>query len=366
MAAALLIASSALIGSACTATTGSDLAADDDDASEQNNEGGAAPSGTGGTDDAGVGGGIDFSGSGGGTSQGGEVTELKCSDVAQEILVLDFRSGWWSGGGGGEFYDVALAQMAQTCSNITVEYHHFEVDFIISCLFDNLGGSCQNNPGDINALSQAQILALFEQPSWDDYTQVWILSGSEQDAADVSLTGGLMTHFLAETNNSCIPVLVAAGDGFIDHGNTVTGALGLGTVFSTEYPLPNFFSVAQGFGPVSITSTMSPNAAGSAHVLFSDVDTMVDGLSSAFQTTHGDSLDANNPAYEILATDSSGRPAIAAGFLQIPGDEERPFILDSGFQRFYAMGQHEGTSRYLRNIVQYFGLVGCKAPPPPE
>lgn len=83
--------------------------------------GGSSPVATGGQS------GVVIGGDGGSPSRA-PVTEIVCPTVAQDILVLDFRSGWWTGGGGGDFANTVLAAMVQPCANLRVEYHHFEVD----------------------------------------------------------------------------------------------------------------------------------------------------------------------------------------------------------------------------------------------
>src|SRR5262249_21006965 len=152
--------------------------------------------------------------------------------------ILDFRSGWWSGGGGGEFHTVALQDVVQTCADISVEYHHFEVSFRVKCLYGSSAPpSCQELT-EASPTTPDAITALFEKPTWDDSTEIWILSGSELDATDVGLTGELFDHFLGQTKGSCIPVLIGAGDGFITHGNAVATELGIGNVLSTEFAQP--------------------------------------------------------------------------------------------------------------------------------
>lgn len=289
--------------------------------------------------------------------------ELSCPSVPQEILILDFRSGWWSGGGGGQFGPTPLQAIAQTCADISVEYHHFEVSQRFKCLYSTAGGpGCQDIFESLPATSEA-ILALFEKPSWDDYTQVWVLSGSELDSTDVTVTDALFHHFLDQTKGSCTPVLIGAGDGFITHGNSVANELGLGQVFTTEFAMPGFFSV--GFDPaVKVDSLMLPGTELADHVLFQDVDSLADAVSNGFQSTHGDSL-ADLPAtYQVIAHDATGRPAIGIGLIPVEGSADRPFILDSGFQRYYGMTLVKGTQTLLQNFVKYLGSVGCKADPP--
>jgi hypothetical protein len=303
------------------------------------------------------------SGAGGSTSSGPLPTELVCPVVAQEILILDFRSGWWSGGGGGNYGPIPLQAMANVCDSITVEYHHFEVSFRVKCQYSTSGGpGCQEIQEEPPATT-SEILALFGKPNWDDYTQVWILSGSELDATDVSLTGALFDHFLGQTKGSCIPVLIGAGDGFITHGNAVASELGLGQVFSTEFVQPGFFSVA--LDPnITVNSRMYAGAELKPHLLFQDVDSIADTVSTFMQSTHGETIADQPGTYDIIAHDSSGRAAIAVGDIDLPGGDYRPFILDAGFQRYYSLGATEGTQKLLENFVKYLGSVGCKADPP--
>jgi hypothetical protein len=54
---------------------------------------------------------------------------------------------------------------------------------------------------------------------------------------------------------------------------------------------------------------------------------------------------------------------IAVGASKLAGDGYRPFIFGAGWQRMYALGQDPGTGQYLKNIVMYLSLVGCKAAP---
>lgn len=342
---------------ACSAVTHPNGSAIGGEGGEGGGNGGAATSFGGG-------------GSGGGLTTGGEggsdipvPTQLVCPVVPQEILVLDFRSGWWSGGGGGQFGPIPLQAMAQTCNDITVEYHHFETGVRVKCLYTTSGGTGCQEIGEAPPATPEAILSLFEKPSFDEYTQVWILSGSALDSTDVSLTGALFDHFLEQTTGSCTPVLIGAGDGFVTHGNSVAAELGLGQVFTTELALPGFFSVAM--EPiVTVDTLMMPGTQLATHVLFQDVDSIADQVSTISQSTHGDSLIPQPAVYDIIAHDTSGRAAIAVGKLAVAGGEDRPFLLDAGFQRYYGMDSVGGTQTLLQNMVKYLGSVGCKAEPP--
>jgi hypothetical protein len=335
---------------------------------EGDGDGGGDPSGgNGGGGAGGPGTGVSGSsstGSGSASSGSGMPTALTCPPLAQEILILDFRSGWWSGGGGGDFAKTPLQAIAQTCADTSVEYHHFENDFRVKCLYETNGGTGCETISWTPPETPEEITAIFEKPAWNDYTQIWILSGSDLDATDVSLTGALFDHFLKETNGSCIPVLIGAGDGFITHGNAVAGELGLGQVFSTEFTTPGFFSVAFDLA-VNVDSRMFAGAELEDHFLFEDVDSIADTVSNnSGQATHGDTIADVPGLYNVIAHDTSGRAAIAIGSISLEGDTERPFIIDSGFQRYYGISPGEGTQKLLENTVKYLGSVGCRAEPP--
>jgi hypothetical protein len=102
------------------------------------------------------------------------------------------------------------------------------------------------------------------------------------------------------------------------------------------------------------------------------VTSIVDRVSNGImQQAKGDGLApgvAQPNIYDVIATDSAGSPTIAVGAAKVSGDGYRPFVFDSGWQRMYALGQDPGTDQYLKNLVMYMGLVGCKAAPigPPK
>jgi hypothetical protein len=332
--------------------------------------GGSSPSGSssGGTltSDAGPSFGMD----GGSTTSSGTYsppTALGCSTRAQDIVVFDFRSGWWTGGGGGDFAATALPIVAGACPGTSVDYHHFENVMHVKCLYQSGSmGSC-NQMAAANTVND--ILSSLQHPNVADYTQIWVLSGSDQDPSDIPVGDALFQGVLGATTGACIPLLVAAGDGFITHANTVANDLGMGTVFTEETTPPGFFSVAE--LPAKPASHMSGTQL-SPHLLFKGVGSLVDTVEQVFgnQVTaqsKSDSLAASVPSgtiYQVIAHDGSGNPTIAVGAAAVgSGQAPRPFIFDSGWQRTYGLGQDAATAQYIKNIVMYLSLVGCKAAP---
>jgi hypothetical protein len=291
-------------------------------------------------------------------------TELGCPSRAQDILILDFRSGWWSGGGGGAYSGTALPAVVNTCPKTSVDYHHFETSTHVKCVYrEGSGGSCNNLAA---AVTIADIRSTFEHTAVSDYTQLWVLSGSDQDPSDIPTGDALFKGILGDTTGTCIPILVGAGDGFMTHARSIAQQLGMGDVFTQETNPPSFFSVAMGAGQA--TSTLS-GASLHAHLLFKGVTSIADNVAGqglfAIKTAHGDSLAASvsGPAvYDVIAKDTAGKPSIAVGAAKVAGDGYRPFIFDGGWQRMYVLSD-AGTAQYLKNIVMYMGLVGCKAAP---
>jgi len=294
-------------------------------------------------------------------------TALGCSTRAQDIVVFDFRSGWWTGGGGGDFAAVALPIVVGACPGTSVDYHHFENVMHVKCLYQGgSAGSCSQLPA---ANTVSDILSSLKLASVADYTQIWVLSGSDQDPSDIPVGDALFQGVLSATTGACIPMLVAAGDGFVTHANTVTNDLGMGTVFTEETTPPGFFSVAS--LPAKPASFISGQQL-SPHLLFKGVSSLVDTVEQQFgnavtQQSKGDSIAASVPGgtiYQVIAHDGSGNASIAVGAAAIgTGQAPRPFILDSGWQRTYGLGQDPATAQYIKNIVMYLSLVGCKAAP---
>ncbi len=291
-------------------------------------------------------------------------------DNPQNILVIDFRSGWWSGGGGTLFMDlndgcIALEVMANTRDDITVEYHHFQKTKRINCLYlPGENPQCSEHDGSFVGISYEELIGFFEN-DWEDYTQFWFLSGSDMDPDDIQVSDQLFVNIIDDTMELCTPILLGAGDGFIDHANVISQGLGMGDTMTTELASPGFFIFMQNG---STETYMEMDQELQPHLLFDGVTEIADTLSNFIdQTVHGDSL-LESTFYEVIAHDTDGRPAIAVGETpsSVGEEEPRPIILDSGWQRFYSLGipesENEGTQMYLQNLVIYLSEHGCHAP----
>jgi hypothetical protein len=333
-------------------------------------EAGVDPSsGTGSTSGSGSGGaagspGLDTTSSGGGPTAApiDWPTALQCPRSAPQILVFDFRSGWWDDY---LYPDVVLdtpkpvlEALAQACDGMTVEYHHvIEGEDEIRCVTSPSEQVCDATPIG----SEAGLAATLKKPSLDDYTQLWILSGSNDDGG-VTESSQLFVEFLAQTKGSCLPVFIGGGDGNVRHANTVASTLGLDHAFSSSKEAG--IAIPAHVVPVQATMTANPS-----HVLFQNVDELADvvmvvaGGMDQFDPfpISGDRI-ADNPAlYEIIATDATSNPAIAVGGVMLDDGDVRPFVLDAGIQRYYAMFDHAPTLTFLRNVALLLGSVGCKA-----
>ena len=70
-------------------------------------------------------------------------------------------------------------------------------------------------------------------------------------------------------------------------------------------------------------------------------------------------------AVTVVGHDTLGRPQIGYGRIPITNTPGRPFILDAGMQRYYALGLNDTkTGILLKNIVKSLGSIGCRSQEP--
>ncbi|MEJ7734811.1 MAG: hypothetical protein WKG00_37180 [Polyangiaceae bacterium] len=368
-----LLALVAVVAMASCSATSEGTGFDNDSTSS-----GQTPAGVGGSGNAGDGGApisLGGSGTGGDTTDDGTLTlptALKCAENDQSLLIIDLRSGWWSGDGG-DYHTAVLPHLADArdpvtnapCNNISIEYHYFISGYTNDCTFTpGAGLQCMTGPLP-ESLTLDQFIAYFHKP-FDQFTQVWILSGSQLDGADLNITATFFVDFVDLLADHCMPMLLAADDCFIDHGNIISQAMGMGSVFQHKQPYcPQFVGVSASEAPtITAATTMEAGTHLSDHLLFTNVSSIADGVTSSsypMGNPTGDSLLAAE-GVTTLATSTSNEAQIGEAFVTLAGEKyPRPVLLDAGWDRSWTALGHPGTGAYMQNLVLYMGLIGCIA-----
>lgn len=273
-----------------------------------------------------------------------------CPQKNAKILVLDFKSGWWSGDGG-DFVDRIVNGLSLDCKGtVAMEYHHF-----VRSATTAVQGSERSNVINTELVSPATSITTgspffskaFADPTWTSYTQIWLLSGSSSDSADVPITDPFFAQILNKINVSKASLFIGVGFGSISHANILTQQLNLGTVFSTIQPQGNILNPMRG---VSLISSLSDTQFNSAHPIFANgVKTVADQLMVGGTPAHGDKI-AALPAFSVLATDNLNQASISVGTVLA-----RKVVLEANLPRYYAGWSNlsDDTIQLLKNIVVY-------------
>ena len=273
-----------------------------------------------------------------------------CPQKNAKILVLDFKSGWWSGDGG-DFVDRIVNGLSLDCKGtVAMEYHHF-----VRSATTAVQGSERSNVINTELVSPATSITTgspffskaFADPTWTSYTQIWLLSGSSSDSADVPITDPFFAQILNKINISKASLLIGVGFGSISHANILTQQLNLGTVFSTTQPQGNILDPMRG---VSLSSSLSDTQFNSSHPIFANgVKTVADQLMVGGTPAHGDKI-AALPGFSVLATDNLKQASLSVGSAL-----GRKTILEANLPRYYAGWSNlsDDTIQLLKNIVVY-------------
>jgi hypothetical protein len=346
---------------------------------ENDTTGPGPTSGNGGSGSSGSFGGAPISLGGAGGSGNGDdgtltiPTSLSCAKNEQSLLIIDLRSGWWSGDGG-DYHTAVLDHLFKTpdpsthqpCNNIGIEYHYFINGYTNDCVYTP-GVPPQCMTGSLpEALTLDQFVSYFHKP-FEEYTQVWIMSGSQLDGADLPITATFFVDFVDLLADHCMPMLLAADDCFIDHGNIISQAMGMGPVFQHKQPYcPMFVGVSAGEAPtITAATTMEAGNHLTDHLLFHGVTGIADGVQSStlgpMGNPTGDSL-VPAEGLQTIATNTSNEAQIGEAFVTLAGEKyPRPVLLDAGWDRSWTALGHPGTGTYMQNLVLYMGLIGCIA-----
>lgn len=245
---------------------------------------------------------------------------------AQQLLILDLKSGWWAGDGGVFFQDVISRELKLACpeGSPTVEYHH---------------------------ITNMTMPAQFYDKDFSVYTQVWLLSGSSKDIEDIDLATPELLDVFDKIKKFKPRVFLGAGFGSVDHANVLARALFNADAFATENNTGGVVSVMSP-SDVVVQTRMTP---GNSSALFAGVTAdLPDQLSIGSQIVSTDEILAHVPGLTVAAQchTFSGRSVPCVATAEAAGVE---LVLESGLQRFYALYDTKEThlSTYFRNILRW-------------
>ena len=273
-----------------------------------------------------------------------------CPPQNAHILSLDFKSGWWSGDGG-DFVNRIVNGLYLHCQGtVALEYHHLvkaKTPTVVGNDSSDITNSQLLSPATSISAGQPNFSDAFADPTWNSYTQIWLLSGSSTDGEDVPITdpffAQVLTHILASKAN----LFVGVGFGSISHANVLAQQFGLGLAFATRQPQGNVLNPMAG---VNLISTISGAQLQSTSPLFSNgIQSLADEVNVAGVLAHGDDI-TKLTGFTVVATDNLNQNTLAVG--TIAG---RKVVFDADMPRYYAAWSNESddTMQLLKNIVVY-------------
>lgn len=254
-----------------------------------------------------------------------------CPELPQKVLVLDLKSGWWDGDGG-DFHVSLLNKVTKDCPTLSVEYHLV------------FAGS-QNTVTFPGAVKHPFNIAQFPLEKPSSYQQIWILSGSERDGADIKINsekGRAIEKILKESNAN---LFLAASMGFVDLGNHFINVLGGTGRFETNEKELQFAS-QQVF---SIESVLEPTLM-TNHPVFQGVTKLPERLKLSVGSVESDGISGTGSVLGAIAKTPEGKIVVASG-----GIGSRKIVMDAGVHRFYAVfaAEQNDSYQYLLNLFKY-------------
>jgi hypothetical protein len=287
-----------------------------------------------------------------------------CVAKPQRLLIIDMKSGWWSGDGG-DFHDLLLPRVVKDCPNVDVEYYFLQfVD----------PGFAPGTPlppglpvGVVGFLSfypertgvsngGLMVEANFPSRPWNEYQQVWLLSGGDHDPSDVPTDHPFFQNLLARFStppaapSQSVPSLfIGAGLGHRDHANRVIRAFELPEMFQSHVtdlttPRPGDGSEVEVFSRSRIGDGLT------MHAVFEGVASIADRIDIFGEVCDTDFLPVSNHPFQIVARNRLGEPSIA-----VRETDNRRWVLDSGVTRYYSLFDpaERDTYRFLQNTIKW-------------
>jgi hypothetical protein len=285
-----------------------------------------------------------------------------CVAKPQRLLIIDMKSGWWSGDGA-EFHDLLLPRIVKECPQIEIEYYFLQfLDPTVS------GPPVPGLPlGPMGFVSfypmkpgvgnmQLMVLENFPSRPWHEYQQVWLLSGGDHDPTDWPTDNpafqALLAKFhtpVAAPSQSEPSLFLAVGVGHHDHANQVLRTFELPELFQshlTDLVTPHVGDGSQ----VEVFSRARFGGELLPHPIFEGVDSIADRVDIAGEECDTDFLSVANNPFQLVGANRLGEPAIA-----VRETETRRWVLDAGMTRYYSLFDpaERDTYRFLQNTIKW-------------
>lgn len=287
-----------------------------------------------------------------------------CVAKPQRLLIIDMKSGWWSGDGG-TFHDQLLPRIVRDCDRIEIEYYFLQyLDPAMVPVAPVPGvpiplgaiGFLSFYP-ERQGITNGQLMTseIFPSRPWNEYHQVWLLSGGDHDPTDWPTSSTAFQSLLAKFRTPAVPgqpapsLFFAGGIGHRDHANHVLRALELPDMFHSHVDE----LITPGVGDGSEIDVSSRSRVGqelTAHALFDGISGIADRMNIAGTEYDTDFFPLANHPFQIIGRNALGEPSIA-----VRETETRRWVLDAGMPRYYSLfdlGEAE-TYRYLQNTIKW-------------
>jgi len=289
-----------------------------------------------------------------------------CVAKPQRLLIIDMKSGWWSGDGG-DFHTALLPRIVKDCAKVEIEYYFLQyIDPAgapglptipgVPTLVGAVGfvSFYPEKPGVAN--DSLMVLENFPSRPWTEYQQVWLLSGGDHDPTDWPTDSPAFQNLLAKfTSPAATPAqsvpsyFIAGGLGHRDHANHVLQAFQLPEIFQshvTELITPRFGDGSQ----IEVFSRAHIGAELTAHAVFDGVASIADRVDIFGEECDTDFLPVANHPFQIVGRNRLGEPSIA-----LRETETRRWLLDAGMTRYYSLFDptERDTYRYLQNTIKW-------------
>lgn len=286
-----------------------------------------------------------------------------CVAKPQRLLIIDMKSGWWSGDGG-EFHNQLLPRIVKDCTQVEIEYYFLQYLDPASVPGPPVPGLPLGAVGFVSfypekpgvANESLMVLENFPSRPWNEYQQVWLLSGGDHDPTDWPTDSPAFQNLLAKfrtpasTPAQSVPsFFLAAGIGHHDHANRVLRAFDLPELFQSHVtelitPLVGDGSQVEVFSRSRIGAELTP------HAVFDGVTSIADRVDITGEECDTDFLPAANHPFQIVGRNRLGEPSIA---LRETGT--RRWLLDAGMTRYYALfhSSERNTYRFLQNTIKW-------------